>query len=232
MNDDRLAKKMLSVFDEIQPYLANASVRLEGVEQFRRTLLEFYSGVLDTRLLLQLLERHPTSVSAQLLEAHRSGLVNIEILPEGQFLKMQRRWSREAQVDMGFYRPQNIMGRPDDLILREMRPLRVDSATEGDLLVFEVGRRLKALIHEFEHWRHFRGYFTGVELGSTPFPMKDISRHERLVSEMMAVLEEQRWTNRYFGVDLWRTASRLSPHWTVFLRDVHGMAYPPLGYKP
>jgi hypothetical protein len=221
--DLRLARKMVSVFNEITPYLSQPELRKENERSLNEGILGFLSsgkvlGVSEFRTLLWI-----DSEKQLGLEFPKD--LKIEILPAKEFDRRVRDWGEVDQCDIAFLG--RSVGPPFDrqVFLKEMPPVDL-SSHEGLYRAFrEATLRLMAMVHEGEHWRHFTGRFEGLEEGSEPLVISKTSRHERLVSEMMANLEEQRWTIRNLDQANYEVARRLGENLPLLYRSMNEHAY-------
>ncbi|MCC6272728.1 MAG: hypothetical protein IT572_04620 [Deltaproteobacteria bacterium] len=220
LEDIRLARKVVSVLR------AKDRVRRTSEEDRRRAKLGLQSGILETlrsggplhaETLLRLLQWNPDRATQLLISDLKEGRLDIRVAGEEEFEALFRAWGQARRCDGALF-VKAFGGMTHDLILvRELSPAARAAGESSHAAYEELMLRLEAVVHEWEHFRHFNG----------EIEMKGISREERLVSEIMASLEEDRWQS-YFSpreTPLGRLARRLGQPLPLYLRDFHDWLY-------
>jgi len=219
LDDLRLARKVVSWASDVRPYLLDPGKRLAAFRNFYETFLRIARerNTFGVAEYFRLLEANPHLEAESLRSAYRDGSLAIEILPPELYDQEAGPWSGRSAALLDRF---TYSGKTQERILIRDFPA-VDLGT-GDGLnkaFSAVAYRLNSLLHEFEHWRHFGGYYEGTETPSTPIPFRNISRHDRLVSETMSFLEEQRWSMRNLDVDYWQLAERRGESLALYYRN-------------
>lgn len=220
LDDIRLARKVVSVLR------AQERARGASAEERRRAKLGLQSGILETlssggplqaETLLKLLQWNPDRATQRLLRDLREGRLDLRVAGEEEFEALFRAWGLARRCDGALF-VKAFDGMKRDLILvRELSPAARAGGGSGHAAYEELMLRLEAVVHEWEHFRHFNGEIA----------MRGLSREERLVSEIMASLEEDRWQG-YFAsreTPLGRLARRLGQPLPLYLRDFHDWLY-------
>jgi len=227
LNDLRLARKVVSVMQEVGPYLENPKLRSEGRSQLVERFWQFMNSgrILQAEDLMDLLLLHENPATDDFYHAWQRGEVEVRIVAAQHFQDFVARWGQTQGKSYAMTVAKN--GQQDrDLILIPELP-RFDLRTPGgqDLAFHELVNRAKSLAHEAEHWRHFNGRYFGIEKPSQAIRLAGISRQERLVSEMMAYLEEFRWRVRFCDSDFYELAHRLGLTVPAYLRNIADYSY-------
>lgn len=245
LNDLRLARKVVAVFEEVGTYLKNPRLREEGQRQVMEAFWEYArSGRgLQVRDLIDMMRLHPSPGIEAFVAAWEGGgpeaRVDIRILPQERFQKLADHGEKLQGDTYALTIPRHPIsaknlelfpeltgGDTKDLIFIPKLPRFDLSTTEGaDHAFHELINRVKSLVHEAEHWRHANGVYFGAESASQPVRLAGVSRQERLVSEIMAYLEEFRWRVRFRDVDFFELSSRLGLTVPTFLRNNADFTY-------
>lgn len=219
LDDPRLARKVLSVYLDINRFpQAAASSRRRWI-QLDQAIFNFVTSGRrpDASDLIELLETNLNPEMRSLARSWEEGRFRIEFLPDAVFDGLVSRW---GQAKAGHA----VFMEPDRILLRAWSPAFLRGGdTEADFQ--EIMERLKALVHEWEHWRHGGGRFEGVEKGGSPVELANPGRRERLVSEMMAHFEQYRWSFKNFDDDFGAVSSRLGQTPAMFFRGLADEAY-------
>ncbi|MBL7685389.1 MAG: hypothetical protein JNK65_05050 [Deltaproteobacteria bacterium] len=106
-----------------------------------------------------------------------------------------------------------------------IRPISDTVRSNRQQYASALRERLIGLIHESDHYRHFNGLYEGIEQGAPAFNLRNISREQRLMTEVMAYIEELRWQNRNNHVDNWSIARRFGQSIPLMFRNTQDRAY-------
>lgn len=220
LDDIRLARKVVSVLR------AQERARRASAEERLRAKLGLQSGILDVlrsgvplqaETLLKLLQWNPDRATQRLVRDLREGRLDLRVAGEEEFEALFRAWGLARRCDGALF-VKAFDGMKRDLILvRELSPAARAGGETSHAAYEELMLRLEAVVHEWEHFRHFNGEIA----------MRGLSREDRLVSEIMASLEEDRWQS-YFSsreTPLGRLARRLGQPLPLYLRDFHDWLY-------
>ena len=221
-DDLRLARKVVSVLGEV--YRLSVQAPRERNEASRRFFRAYDAWVqseepLNTQTLIELVQANPSEQTRSLVESYRRGAFRIVFL-SGEELDRRNGQLGRSRHSMGLFQPALRPGGMDQIFLREMPEIDTRTTAGNDAAFAELSFRLKSLVHEWEHWRHMTGHYDGSERNSEPIEISRIQRRERLISEIMAYLEEYRW--RYLNMkedDLAQVAFRLGLTLPQFLRN-------------
>ncbi|MFO1464032.1 MAG: hypothetical protein U1F66_09650 [bacterium] len=227
LDDLRLARKVAALTLE-----AN---QIQGLDPTwrrlaRRRLRDAIQSVVDRgaelspQILWKLLETNARRQVADAKLAWERGRFKLEVLGDSAFQALLRRCGLEAQSDLAVFVQASRPLQKDRIVIRDLPA----AGTTGITQRYEgVLTRLLALAHELEHWRHFSGNFPGREPGIAPFRLQGIGHEDRLVTEVMASLEEERWYRLHHDEDtsLARTARRLGQNLPLFFRDFNDWSY-------
>jgi hypothetical protein len=223
-NDMRLAEKVASVFQEIGPFLANPQLRAANRDRLVDAMMNHVAlhRPFKTADYFNLL-RHGTYPLAEFFEqAWLAGEFRVEVLPAEVFKKeLIASGLQVADCEWSLFR--RGRGSPDRILLRDLPPLGIRSPADRDQSFSEVIWRLRGLVHELEHWRHFSG--RSPEGPVRPFQLVGINREERLITEVMAYLEEFRWQAMNHDDHYLQIARRLGDSVPLYLRNVAEQSY-------
>jgi len=220
LDDVRLARKVVSVLRaKERARRASAEERLRAKFGLQSGILEALrsGGPLRAETLLKLLQWNPDRATQRLLSDLREGRLDLRVAGEEEFEALFRAWGQARRCDGALF-VKAFDGMKRDLILvRELSPAARAGGETSHAAYEELMLRLEAVVHEWEHFRHFNGEIA----------MRGLSREGRLVSEIMASLEEDRWQG-YFSLretPLGRLARRLGQPLPLYLRDFHDWLY-------
>ncbi|MFO1519893.1 MAG: hypothetical protein U1F57_09570 [bacterium] len=226
IHDIRLARKTVSVMQEIARFLPEPNL-LRDLAKMRldQAILSFLksNSPLTPSILIDLLKTNPLPWLARLEELYRADGIRLEIVPKNTLDEEAKKWGAIDECDALFLCARH-KDETDRILIMELPP-PPPGDQDASFLYATLIHRLAALVHEFEHYRHTRGDYEGVEKYSSPLILRNIGREQRLVSEIMADLEEQRWRNRNIETDFWHIARRLGESLTVYLRNLNDMGY-------
>jgi hypothetical protein len=167
--------------------------------------------------LIELLETNMSPEMRSLGKAYEEGNLELEFLTDAEFDGILARWGKAHARHALFEQPNRIL-------LREYQRQGFASASE-EVAFLEVLERLKGAVHEWEHWRHTSGNFEGIEKGGKSIDLGLITPHERLVSEMLAFLEQYRWSYKNFDDDFGAISRHLGQTPSQFFRNLADQAY-------
>lgn len=192
--DERVARKLIAVtldtnIEDRYFTAARAEAQANALHYVRDVLIPRLSRrPFATKDLVDFMaELKPNSSVRELLEQ----------IPESHF---RIRWVSAAEFtsptkdcDLSY-----IDMRPDDggtplITIRKIEGLDPHDSLYSLRLHKEVVTRARALIHEWEHWRHLSGNFSGIEIGSEPYVPNGNTRANLIAIETLANLEEERW---------------------------------------
>jgi len=220
LDDVRLARKVASVLR------AKERARRASAEERLRAKLGLQSGILEAlrsggplqaETLLKLLQWNPDRATQRLLRDLREGRLDLRVAGEEEFEALFRAWGLARRCDGALFVKAFDGMRRDLILVRELSPAARAGGETSHAAYEELMLRLEAVVHEWEHFRHFNGEIA----------MRGLSREDRLVSEIMASLEEDRWQG-YFSpreTPLGRLARRLGQPLPLYLRDFHDWLY-------
>jgi len=220
IKDMRLARKVVSVLLDTYPYLIDPQKRKVS----RSNLDHAFWTFLDSRRkfgveeIFRVLELNSGSETDSLLKSWREGKFLIEVLSKEDFDGLIRRWGKVGECEFCVFQSRADPER-DRILIREMPTFDGSTAVGEYRTYLEWSGRILGFIHEGEHWRHSSGNFEGIERGSEPIRLDRIGRQERLVSEIMADLETERWSAKYLSLETWEIARRLGENLVTHLRN-------------
>ncbi len=227
LNDLRLARKVVSVFQEIQEHLANPELTEAGRKQWVQSFKSFTrSGIpLHPSHLVGWLGLQKDPISLQHAEMLTHGGVDIQLVTPESFQGFLKDWGKTHGTQLAVTELRRHRGERDRILIPQLPPFNL-ATTEGmDRAFSELIGRVQSLAHEAEHWRHGNGYFMGIESASHPVLLTGISRQERLVSEVMAYLEEFRWRIKNCDRDYLEISWRLGETLPSYLRNLADRQY-------
>lgn len=224
IHDERLARKVVSVMMDVEESLKNP----HKVEEAKRRVLDNVFAFLESgrpfteEEMILLLEANTTPHIESLKRAWHSHAFQILIVDEAEFQEMASSLHAPSDCGVAFFVPRTEI---EDLIVIKNIPRPNMQTHEGiSRARDEVVMRLQALIHEWEHWKHRTGNYDEMEVGADPV-IYSLDRHSRIVSEMMAYLEEERWTMTHYELSTWRDAARIGENLPMFLRNRADRSY-------
>lgn len=223
-NDLRLADTVVSVYREVIPYLRIPRLREENKARLIQAFIDHAAThrFADESDLFRWLRAGRFSKADFFERAWREGDFKVEILPNPEFRRQVQAWGKSRECEWTFFR-QGRGNEPDRILIREMPQLDISSHATREASFSEVMWRLRGFVHELEHWRHFSG---ASETGPVaPFLLLGISREERLITEIMAHMEEFRWRAINSDDHFLHLARRLGDSLPLYLRNVAEQNY-------
>lgn len=194
LKDIRLGRKLVSVAMDIPLDQAEIERRKsENIDAALRFLDTDLIPKLDHRsfnlvdLLAFLRQNNDNREIKTLMHQLRSGKFRIHMAEAEDFK------SPIADCNLSF-----IEMHPEDkgiplIIIRQIDALDPSDPHFRSQLHAQLVRRARALIHEWEHWRHLSGNYNDIESGGEAFQRNGNSRATYMTIEAMAHLEEERW---------------------------------------
>jgi hypothetical protein len=225
--DPRLALKLVSSLSFFIPYFATpATDRRAWRLHFHDTLHSFLveQRTMNVTSMLGLADLNRLPLTESLKQHFVEGAFDIRLLQEEEFASLLAHWKDLPQDVTHLFRQQEG-NRPDQILVRPMEATRPDEAMNSERRYVQLTKRLHGLVHEFEHWRHFTGNFEGIEAGQRPFDLHHISREDRLVTEIMAFLEENQWVTLNITESDWEIARRMGLNLPLFYRAMADHGY-------
>ncbi len=223
-NDVRLSRKILAATYETLPYRLHPA-KMEKAKQALETKLEAFLETgrrFDRDGILFLMGIDPDPAQ----RPQGQNWTNlVEVLPDAEFEQLVKRWGQAHDCNISLFVREKIPGGRQRILIRAM-PSLDHSTPEGKARAYsEMINRLKGVVHETEHWRHFNGFFEGIEAPSKPLILSNISRMERLVSEIMAMLAESSWRMKNVDNDMAEIGRRLGLNLPLYLRNIADYTY-------
>ena len=226
IRDERLARKVVSVLQDVWESVENPF----KVKQARRKIFERAWEFLESNRpltpdeMIWIMEANPTPQVELLKEALRENRFDIKIVSEEKFQETLETLSLLPDTTQAFFVGRKVSGR-DLVVIKELPAIDMISVEGKIKASHEIFSRIFSLIHEWEHWRHSNGNYQGIEVGAQPVLLSSFNRHERIVGEIMAFLEEERWKNINFETETWKKAKMLGENWVMFLRNLADRSY-------
>jgi len=188
--DLRLARKIVSVMETENEVRTNPAASRNRRIDLHLWLdrVTGYGHVLETADVQNLLATLATPQTLSLLSSWSAEEFDVQWLEPVDFRHLARQRGLSNSCETAFYDATDEESEKDRIFLSRPEGSRPDE--DPRIGVYE---RVLALLHEWEHWRHFNGRFEGIEAPSHPLPLgHHASRQDRLVAEIMADLEEYR----------------------------------------
>jgi hypothetical protein len=210
VEDLRVARKLVEVMQRVATYLEDPSRRERNFDTLEKSFYDFIRSQKElnpqtlTELLLQ--NSDPSSEFASQIGRLEPF---IEVLSDQAFEEEARRWNQPEGI-VAFIIPHPRLNNTYRLIFRGLPPLDLSSDPGEWKAFFEVMIRLKALPHEAQHWEDFT---RDKDL------IPGLSRHNRLVSEMLAYLAEFEWRGMNLENDFGEKAQRLGESPALHFRN-------------
>ncbi|HKY61946.1 MAG TPA: hypothetical protein VJR29_00870 [bacterium] len=224
-NDLRLAEKVVSVFRESGPYLRYPELR----ERNRSRLVDHFLNHaavhrrMNAEQLFGLLKSSYFPRADFFEQAWRQGDFDIRVLPEREFFREVETGGLPRDCEWTLFRQASNRHETDQILVREPPYLRIGTIADRDRAFSETVWRLRGLVHELEHWRHFNGRSENGPV--EPFRLAGISREERLITEIMAYLEEFSWRAMNTDDHFPQVARRLGDTLPLYFRNVAEQSY-------
>ena len=225
INDMRLARKVVSVCSDMELYIKEPQRRtwatnLLGDAIKKLIRLERTLGVEELFVLLQIIpDPHIRAIRENWLDRQ----FNIEILSPTEFNALVANWDGPPIKYSLFI--QGGATQRDRIVIRQLPLLKLESHAAEQVAFEEITMRLVGLVHEAEHWRHTSGHYQWDEAASERIDLNGISYHDRMVSELMANLEEYRWRVRHLDNMVYELARRTGQTLALHFRELHEIAY-------
>jgi len=223
-NDMRLAKKVTSVFQDIAPFLANPKLRDANRARLVEAMMDHIVLHRSFRTVdfFKLLQFGSYPLAEFFERAWMERQFILEVLPDDAFQReLSASGLQVADCEFSLFR--RVRGGPDRILLRALPPLSIRRPSERDQSFSQVVWRLRGMIHELQHWSDFNGI--GPEGTFKPFKLVGISPEERLISEIMAYVEEFRWQAMNHDDHYLQIARRLGDTVPLYLRNVAEQSY-------
>ncbi len=183
LNDLRLARKVVSVFQEAGAYLKDPRLREAGRRQVVRAFWEFArSGrMLRAQDLVDIMRLHPGPAIEAFVAAWAGGgpgtRVDIRILPRERFQKLVDHWGQThgepyalavarhevSSKNLELFPELAGVDRQDLILIPELPRFELSTSEGADRAFHELVHRVRSLVHEAEHWRHTNGVYFGTE---------------------------------------------------------------------
>ncbi len=224
-NDMRLAETVASVFREVIPYLRNPSLHQETRARLGKAIIDqiaMYRYVKESQL-FELLRAGSFPEADFYEQAWRDGAFRVQILSEQEFRREVAAWGEAQDCEWTLFRQSSGRGDRDRILIRELPSLKIGTEAERNRSYTEVVWRLRGLVHEMEHWRHFNGL--SPEGPVEPFQLTGISREERLITENMAYMKEFSWRIMNTDDHFWQISRRLGDTLSLHFRNIAEQSY-------
>ncbi len=214
-----LARKVVSIMLEGARYFYDPSIRETAKRRLDGGVLEFLNSdrSFGPEDILNLLATNPSPMVRLLVEKITAGEVVIEVVSAHRLQLETQNLSLISDCTAVFV--QAGLKRPGRLLVKELPDVESENWEAKLKSYAAIVHRLASTIHEFEHWRHGNGRFSGMEQRSQALNLVNPEREERLASEVMADLEEELWRLAHLDADTWEIARQLGQPLALFLRD-------------
>lgn len=227
LDDMRVARKATSVYLDMGDETALGAHRLKARRKIGQCVAErilprwrrcmsFAVGDLT-----DLLEANLYPSVSRLLAGYRRRDFDIKILDGANFDAQVRDFMQGYVTALFIARPHPLNSL---LLIRDIDAGDMSHEEGQSLALSQVLRRIAPLIHEWEHWSHFRGSFEGVEAGGERYSFS-LDRPNRMGSEVLAFLEEWRWTRLHLDDELWQNLAFLGDLPSVYFRTLAELTY-------
>jgi len=158
----------------------------------------------------------------------KEGDLELEIVSEGEFNRRIKSNPAMEGCESIFYSKSSRPGKKGKIVMKEM-PIVNLSTDEGMEKAFRaVLVRVVGLLHEgVQHHRQATGRHEAIHEQDEAFnflPGK-IGRSERLATEIMAFLEEERWHAKNYSIQKWLVARRLGESLPLHFRNMNDHYY-------
>jgi hypothetical protein len=250
-----LAQKVVDVTLDIESSLKDPSETDKRYEQLEKAIQTVFDTLEDEKRpfakqdlvkLFELNQDHPPTQA--ILQRIKDQKYEVVFLPSDKFDQMVLDWGKVHQVDYTVFVQTHSTQKGDTIYIREVpRTVRTDkqreeltkegiklldrrSPDEWVRALNEVLPRYMFFPHEDEHWWHSSGNYGGSEPEWKPFNFARIDREHRLISEVMASLEQTRHYTRNVEIDFPKIASRMGLNLPLFFSSLeehfyYGKAY-------
>lgn len=119
----------------------------------------------------------------------------------------------------------NRLSERDQILIRQMAPGIPTSAEGWEETYGQLRFRLWGVHHEFGHFLHHSGLDEAILPGEAPLLIRNMSRQDRLISEIWAFLQEQPWRVQNMDVGSWIIAGRLGENFPLYIRNLNDQWY-------
>jgi hypothetical protein len=195
LRDMRLARKVVAVTEEMASYFERPlENRQRDRNRFYQVIQTFLrSGAeLTPEALMDLINVNPTLQTQRIRERWRSQAFQLRFPPDSEMDELLKKWRHVSlEVSHLFYGGEGL--RPDQILMRPFPPPAANRPADTFSRNVQLTHHARGLVHESEHWSHFRGRFEGIEAGGEAFPILGLGREGRLTTEIMALLEDNQW---------------------------------------
>jgi len=218
LDDLHLARKVVDVMLDSASYLAQPERREAAFDRLEKAFFKFArSGQkLTPDNLLELFKINPNPQADRLTDALDAGQVRLEIKSGAEFDAIVKSWGQAPETEVSLLLKEMNPGAPFRIVIRDLPALDL-STTSGEWQAFsEVMHRLKALSHEAGHYEDF-----STQLDFRP----DMSRHERYVSEAMALFTEFGFRVRNIDQWFWDQSLRMGESLGQYFRNLSDQSY-------
>lgn len=227
-DDEATALRLLRILDEIA---RRQTMSLSLTQQSREKFLAAYRSWADSGRplsaddLIAMLEGAPNPDTRLLSQAWAERRFSIEVLSDeaydGWIKKTNLRSSSPVTVFIYAKKP----GEPDRILVRRPPTVDLETGAGQDELYFEILNRLDGLAHEWDHLRRFRSSVESESREAIPIRILNITREDRLRSEVLAYMAEVRWRNGHQASPFVETARLLNLPLPLYLRNVADASY-------
>lgn len=229
LDDLRVARKVVSVYEDIEPYLQFPALREGNLRKLQRDFMEVWERYPDlgADAVVEFLARQSDRQAQALLEAlqpgNPKGALELQVVSPNGFDDYIREQGLPASTHLSLFL------KPRDTRLASLLWLR--AMPEGhrfdnpEAAFSDFADRIVAAFHEWEHFRHFHGDFDPREATSRPFDIRNMNREDRLASETMAILEQLRWSLRHFDDDFSQVGRQMGENLAQFGRNMADWGY-------
>ena len=218
IEDLRLARKVVDVMLDSAVYLAEPSLREAAFDSLEKGFYEFASSgkPLQPENLMTLFKIDPSPQAARLTDALKAGRVRLEIKSDAEFEAIVKKWGQAPETEVSLLLKEMNPDAPFRILIRDLPELDL-TTTSGEWQAFsDVMHRLKALSHEAGHFEDF-----STQLEFRP----DMSRHERYVSEAMALFTEFGFRVRNIDQWFWDQSLRMGESLGQYFRNLSDQSY-------
>lgn len=226
LNDLRLARKVVSVFQDVREHIDSPELTDVG----RRRWVQVFRGFVNRKRplrseqLIEWLSLQNDPVSLQHGEMLRVGQVDVEIVPQEMFSAFIKNWGKTSGNQLAAT-ILSLRGERARILIPELPPFDLSTSEGNDRAFSRLVGSVQSLAHEAEHWRHGNGLYLGAEAHSASVSLADIGREERLISETMAYLEEFRWRIKNCDRDYLEISQRLGESLSSYFRNLADRQY-------
>lgn len=227
IEDMRLARKLVAVSLDIHPAIVQPELRKPNFKKLDQAFLAIVrgKGSFSPEELINLLQLHPNTTVTALKDFWRSGKFRIEMPSGEEFDKTVAKWKGSPDCKEAIFINQILPWPRKRILLRALPSIDTSSSPGLNQLLNSVISRLTGLVHEFEHWHHFIGRPEPAAKNFGRIPFGNPSREERLISETMSFLEEQRWYIPMVADDYLQISHRLGENLAMYYRNFADKAY-------